>query len=400
MSVMSQPEHEQGFRLQGVEAGVHLYLSGVDGDVSSLVGARAGGMPIQLSIVPVTDWIDPVDMAAAAVAVVQVDADTPASVKRFERLARTHERPLIAACYEPPLALVRQLLKAGAHDVLPLPLVLDDLEASLAPLRDMPPAIQEDVPITGGRLVSVIKARGGIGATSLLTQLACRFAVSEARFGREVALLDFDIQFGDAAFQLGLPTRLTVSDLIEAGPRLDGPLMRSAMVQHSSGLHVAAAPTAMLPLESLTNEQVIAITDRAQRDFRTVFVDLPANWTNWSLSLVARSHAVLLIADLSVAGLHRARRQIDLLSEQGLGELNLKVIINRLEKGLFKSVKTADAERVLGRPVAFTVASDPELMDAASSQGLLVGEIKRKASLVRDLDSIDAGLADALELER
>jgi hypothetical protein len=30
----------------------------------------------------------------------------------------------------------------------------------------------------------------------------------------------------------------------------------------------------------------------------------------------------------------------------------------------------------------------------------VVGEIKRKASLVRDLDSIDAGLAEILELER
>jgi pilus assembly protein CpaE len=172
------------------------------------------------------------------------------------------------------------------------------------------------------------------------------------------------------------------------------------MVQHSSGLHIAAAPPQMLPLESLSNEQVIAIMDRAQRDFRTVFVDLPANWTNWSLSLVARSHAVLLITDLTVAGLHRARRQIDLLGGQGLGELNLKVVVNRFEKGMFKSVKTSDAERVLGRPVAFTVASDTELMDAALTQGLLVGEIKRKATLVRDLDKIGAGLADALELER
>jgi pilus assembly protein CpaE len=156
----------------------------------------------------------------------------------------------------------------------------------------------------------------------------------------------------------------------------------------------------MLPLESLSNEQVLALTERALKDYRTVFVDLPANWTNWSLSLIARSHAVLLVTDLSVAGLHRARRQIDLLEEQGLGQLNLRVIVNRFEKGLFKSVKTSDAERALGRPVAFTVASDPELMDAALAQGLVVGEIKRKASLVRDLDSIDAGLAEILELER
>lgn len=400
MSVMSPTEASQGFQLQGLEAGVHLYLSGVEGDVSALIGARVAGMPIQLSVVPVTDWINPVDLATAAVAVLQVDADTPASIKRFERIAREDEKPLIAACYNPPLALVRQLLKAGAHDVLPLPLSLDDLETSIAPLREAQPAVQQDLPTIGGRLVSIIKARGGIGATSLVGQLACRFAASEAAVGRDVALLDFDVQFGDAAFQLGLQPRHTLSDLIEAGPRLDGPLMRSTMVQHPSGLFVAAAPAAMLPLESLTNEQVIAIVDRAQRDFQTVFVDLPANWTNWSLSLVARSHVVLLVTDLSVPGLNRARRQIDLLRDQGLGELDLRIVVNRFEKGLFKSVKAPDAERVLGHPVAFTVACDDELMEAALSQGLLVGDIKRRATLVRDLDTIDAGLAAALNLER
>lgn len=397
---MTPPEPHNSFHLQGAEAGVHLYLSGVEGDASALIGARAGGMPLQLSIVPVTDWIDPADLAAAAIAVVQVDADTPASIKRFERLAREGDKPIIAACYEPPLALVRHLLKAGAHDVLPLPLSLEDLETSVAPLRQQAEEAQVGSAITGGRLVTVIKARGGIGATALTSQLACRFAASEARAGREVALFDLDVQFGDVAFQLGLRSKLTVADLVEAGPRLDGPLLRSAMIAHPSGLNVAAAPPEMLPLESLGNEQVIAIVERAMREYGTVFVDLPANWTNWSLSLVARSHLVLLLTDMSVAGLNRARRQIDLLGSQGLGEVDLRVLVNRMEKGLFKAVKPGDAERALGRPISFTVANDPELMDAALAQGLTVGEIKRKATLVKDLDIIDRELAAALHLER
>ncbi len=52
------------------------------------------------------------------------------------------------------------------------------------------------------------------------------------------------------------------------------------------------------------------IVDLATREFGTVFVDLPTNWTNWSLSLVARSDLVLLVTELTVAGLNRARRQL------------------------------------------------------------------------------------------
>ena len=400
MSVMNPHDTAKVWRPQGREAGVHLYLSGAEGDTSELFGARVAGLPLSFSLVPLTEWIDPAELATAAAAVIQVDPDTPASIKRFERLAAATETPLIAAGYEPPLALVRALLRSGAHDVLPLPLTIDDLETSLAPLSDQ--VAEKDIQAFAGtsRLVTVIKSRGGCGATSLMTQLACRFAQQEGRHGRHACLIDLDVQFGDAAFQLGLKPRLTVGDLIEAGARLDGELLRSVATTHPSGLEVIASPPEMLPLEALTNDQVIAIVERAQREYGTVFVDLPANWSHWSLSLVARSHLVLLVTELTVAGLHRARRQLDLLRDQGLGEVELRVVVNRFEKSLFRSVKPADVEKALGRDASYTVANDPSVMDAAIDRGVLVDEVKRKSAIGRDLDTLDAGLAAALGLER
>ena len=91
-------------------------------------------------------------------------------------------------------------------------------------------------------MVSVIKSVGGVGATALLTQLAIRAAENEAKFGREVCLIDLDVQFGDAAFQLGLQPQLTFFDLLEAGARLDGELLRATTTPHPSGLKVIAAP--------------------------------------------------------------------------------------------------------------------------------------------------------------
>ena len=49
-------------------------------------------------------------------------------------------------------------------------------------------------------------------------------------------LIDLDVQFGDAAFQLGLQPKLTFSDLVAAGKRLDGDLLRSVVAVHPSGL--------------------------------------------------------------------------------------------------------------------------------------------------------------------
>ena len=140
------------------------------------------------------------------------------------------------------------------------------------------------------------------------------------------------MQFGDVAFQLGLQPKLSVLDLLEAGARLDADLLRATTIEHPSGLKVIAAPPELMPLEGMPSEQLLAIVDLATREFGTVFVDLPTNWTNWSLSLVARSDLVLLVTELSVAACSRARRQLDLLQTQDLGQLDVRVVVNRLRE--------------------------------------------------------------------
>lgn len=400
MTVMDRNETATSWRAEKREASVQLYLSGADGDAALLVDAQVDGLRIGLNIVAPTDWISPESLGDIAAAVIQVDPDSPASVKRFQELAAATEVPLIAAAYEPPLALVRLLIRSGAHDVVSLPLNLDDLETSIAPLREEISARARSKSATRAKLVTVIKSVGGVGATALLGQLGIEFARSEARRGREACLLDLDVQFGDLAFQLGLDTSLTIADLIAAGSRLDGDLLRATTITHSSGLKVITAPPMVMPLDTATSDQIFQIVDLAQREFGTVFVDLPTNWTNWSLSLLARSDIVLLFTELSVSGLNRAKRQLDLIRGQDLGKIDLRIVVNRFEKSLLKTIRASDVREALGHDIAFTVSNDPAVMRAAIEQGIPISEVKRRSAVGKDIAAIDSGIAAALGLER
>jgi len=400
MSVINPNEAQRSWQTAKREAAVQLYLSGVEGDSAELVAARVAGFPLSLNVIPVTDWIDPEELSAAAAGVVQVDPDTPSSIKRFQKLVQAVQVPLIAAAYDPPLALVRSLIRAGAHDVVPLPLNIEDLEASLAPVADELSNRHSAVGTANAKVVSVIKSVGGVGATAMVSQLAIRFAANEAAHGRGACLIDLDVQFGDVAFQLGLQPKLSLADLLEAGARLDGSLVRATTTEHQSGLRVIAAPPEMMPLEGISSEHLTQIVDLATREFGTVFVDLPTNWTNWSLSLVARSDLVLLVTELSVAGLNRAKRQLRLLDSQDLGGLDVRVIVNRYEKSQSRTIRPADVREALGRDVAYTVSNDFLLMRAAIDRGVPIGDIKRKSAVAKDLETLDVGLAAALGLER
>ncbi|MFL6725376.1 MAG: CpaE family protein [Sphingomicrobium sp.] len=400
MSVINPNETAKSWRANKPETSVQLYLSGVEGDAAELVNARVAEFPLGLNILPVTDWIDPEELKRAAAAIIQVDPDTASSVKRFQKLAQAVTTPLIAAAYDPPLALVRALVRAGAHDVVPLPLNIEDIEASLGPIREELAKRDRLAHASSAKLVSIIKSVGGVGATALLSQLAIRFAEREGIHGREACLVDLDVQFGDVAFQLGLQPRLSLMELLEAGARLDGELVRATTIEHSSGLKVVAAPPDMMPLEGLSNEHLIAIVDHATREFGTVFVDLPTNWTNWSLSLVARSDLVLLVTELTVAGLNRARRQLRLLDSQDLGGLDVRVVVNRYDKGMARSIRPSDVREALGRDVSFNVTNDFPLIRAAIDRGIPISEVKRKSAIAKDLDTIDEAVAIALGLER
>ena len=398
MTAMTPNDTTKAWRSQGRQPAVHLYLSCPDGEEAAFVGARVGELALDLRISPVSQRIDAEELAAAAAAIVEVEGDSPASIERFQALAARSPTPLIAAAYDPPLALVRTLLRHGARDVLPLPLDLNDLRVALEALKRE--SAGASAAVRSSKLVSVIKSVGGAGATSLLGQVAIRFAEHEAAAGREACLVDLDLQFGDAAFQLGLRPKLSVADLLDAAGRLDGALARAAAVRHPSGLYVIAAPPQMMPLEALSSEQLIDIVDRCEREFGTVLLDLPANWTNWSLSLLARSDLVLLVLDPSLPSLHRARRQLDLLAAQDLGELDVRIVLNRVQTGPFKTVPRAEIQEALGRDVSYVVANDTLVMRAAVDQGIPVGEVKRRSAVGKGIDALDVAIAAALKLDR
>lgn len=399
MSVINPNESSRTWRHYSRSPAVQLFVSDADGRAGALVGEHAAGFPLSVHPCEPTAEIDPAELSGFAAAIVEVAVDDQASIQRFQTLAKHTKTPLIAAVYEAPLALVRGLIRSGAHDVLPLPIDIAEIEASLAPLRDR--LTQQAIETTvRGKVVAVIKSAGGAGATSLLGQLAIHHAEREAAFDRQVCLIDFDVQFGDAAFQLGLHPKLSLMDLIEAGSRLDPDLLKATVTEHSSGLKVIAAPSDVLPLESLSNDQVLDIVDLAARGFGTVFLDLPSNWANWSLSVLARADLVLLVTEISIPALRQARRQLDLIRSQDLDELEIRVVANRCQPAQFKNIRASDIHAALGRDIAYRITDEEAVMRPAVDRGIPIAEVKRKSAIGRDIEQLESGLAAALGLER
>lgn len=372
---------------------VELLLSPEGLAVSDQPDPDLAGFDLRPSLIDDSAPISSQLAQSAQAVIVEVSKDARLSPTRLTKLmSDLPGLPVIAAVRDPSLADVRQLMRLGVTDVLPLPLQSTDLREALERLREDLDS-REQSNSGRGALVSIIKSVGGVGATAILTQLAAEHALREAKKGRDVCLIDLDIQLGSASLYLGSLPEQGVKDLLEAGSRADGALLRSVTSTHSSGLHFIAAPPEMMPMESVGSDQIIALLDIATREFGTVFVDLPANWTNWSFSALARSDSVLLVSELSIASLRQTRRQIDLIAQQGLSDIPLHVVMNRIDKKLFRSINLKDAERAIGREVAFTIANDYQTIGTALDQGVLVSEVNKRSRVAKDFSVI----ADAMD---
>jgi pilus assembly protein CpaE len=209
-------------------------------------------------------------------------------------------------------------------------------------------------------------------------------------------LLDLDLQFGSAALGLDLDDRAGLGELLEARDRLDGALLRSLMGHHDSGLDVLPAPRALMPLDVLSSESVADVLALAREEYQTVILDLPLTWTAWSHAALRLCDLIVLVVRLDVSSVRRARRQLDALSEHGLGGVPLRLVLNRRDRVWGAAARRREAERALGRRLDFAVAYDTRAFGEALNRGLPVARIARWSRAQRDLRRLADGIALAL----
>lgn len=361
----------------------------------------AAGQLEQLRDAAGAEWFDGIDVVPlelnqalpdqviqdAEILVVHVDLGVPDSMQRIERVrARRPDLPLVVALADADIRLVRTLVRQGVADVVTLPLNPEELLQTALAIGE----VRRDAPKPKTKLaplVAVVRSLGGSGATTLLTHLAREIAQDSKPHAR-VCVIDLDVQFGRVAEVLGLNPPRNVSDLLEAGNRIDAALLRSVAVQHESGVSVIAAPRDIVPLEAIDSEEIRRIVEVARQEYDFVLLDTPSNWSNWSLALLLGADSILMVVEQSLASLRQARRRLDLFEHVGIKPGAVAIVVNRMEKRLFGTISLSDVADTLGREVLSGLRADPQNLSVAQDQGLLVGQVRPKSAYAADVGNL------------
>lgn len=188
-------------------------------------------------------WPDRTD-AHLDILIVAVDAGRADEIDTaLRRLATDHgSTQIVIVLRDADVMVTRQLLRAGAADVLPAPLSEPTLAIALE--RLLGGAAAAAGRRRKGEVVAFLKAGGGVGATSLCVQTGAMLA---AKGQGRVCIADLDLQFGSAGLYLDMPEAVSVTDCPAAGPGLAETPYATALGAHRTGVQLLSAPRRSFP---------------------------------------------------------------------------------------------------------------------------------------------------------
>ena len=269
----------------------------------------------------------------------------------------------------------RRAMLAGAREFLQKPFSGDELVSAIRRVhaygqRKGTPAASaaadagaDAVPSRGGKLFTVVGAKGGVGKSAI----AANLAVSLSRTCR-VALLDCSLQFGDIGILLNITAERTIADLAANNAVADHDVVEEVMVDGPGGVRVLAAPISPELADYVTTQHLRALIEQLRRTYDCIVVDTATHLSEISLDLVEMADKVLVVTDLSTTGVKNARLLQTVMGVLKVDPARFALVVNHRDGA--GELDRAYVEDVLKTAATAEIPYDPNVVATSIARGV------------------------------
>ena len=343
---------------------------------------RETGGALDISTVTGTVKTLPPFINGSRPALLVVDGADAGELEALGVLAHVHPdlETIVISSEQSPAFLVRAM-QMGVREVLPPALNATALQAAVrrvAHKRAPAPAA------TQGEVLAFMACKGGSGASFIAANIA---HILSTQSERKVALIDLDLQFGNAL--LLLSDQRAVNDVAEVARsigRLDADLLRASMVQVSGNLSVLAAPEDLSQALEVKAAHVEAIIKQARQVFDYVVLDVGRSMDTVSLKALDLATHVFPVLQLSLPQIRDARRLRALFRSLEYAPEKIHWVVNRHQKG--GEIDLESMEQTLGVKGLTTIPNHFKGVNASVNQGIPIDRLAPGNPVARALGDL------------
>ncbi|MBI4274949.1 MAG: AAA family ATPase [Rhizobiales bacterium] len=284
--------------------------------------------------------------------------------------------------------LYRELVRRGVSDYLITPISTIDVVRSICGLFSAPDA----KPV--GRVIAVIGAKGGVGASTVAHNIAWAIARD---LSLDSVVADLDLPFGTAGLDYNQDPPQGIADAVFSPERIDNAFIDRLLSKCSDNLSLLAAPATLERVYDFGVDAFDAILDSLRATVPCIVLDVPHQWTGWTQRILLGADDILVVAAPDLANLRNAKNLVDLMRAARSNDRRPFYCINQIGVPKRPEIKSSDFAKALDDEPIAVIPFDPQMFGTAANNGQMIAEVStnhKAAEIFRQLAQLLTGRAE------
>lgn len=287
---------------------------------------------------------------------------------------------------EPDPELLLQAMRAGIRDILSpssdpahMRVLLERACQSFA-TRHRPEQPKHGE--SKGRVIGVFSPKGGVGKTTIATNLAVGLGKVAPM---SVVVVDLDLQFGDIASGLYLNPEHTVTDAVSPAASEDTLVLKAFLTVHPSSIYAVCAPDNPVDADDIAPEQVTRLLEQLAEEFQYVVVDTAPGLPEIGLAAMEACTDVVWVSAMDIPSVRGLRSGLEVLRKLDILPEGRHVVLNMADAKCGLSVQ--DVESTIGAPVDVSVPRSRAIA-FSTNRGIPVLQESKRDPAVKGLNQL------------
>jgi pilus assembly protein CpaE len=289
------------------------------------------------------------------------------------------------------VVLYRELLRRGVNDYLIAPIGTIDVVRSICGLFSAPDAKAV------GRIIAVIGAKGGVGASTVAHNVAWAVA-------RELALdtvvVDLDLGFGTAGLDYNQDPPQGIADAVFSPDRVDNAFIDRLLSKCTDHLSLLAAPATLDRVYDFSAEAFDPIVDSLRATVPCIVLDVPHQWSGWTKKTLIGADDILIVAGPDLANLRNTKNLLDLLKAARPNDRRPRYCLNQIGMAKRPEIKPGDFAKALDDEAAALIPFDPQVFGTAANNGQMIAELSSSHKVAEIFRQLAQGLTGRIESKK